>query len=48
MLSKNPELLQVLDFQKYTIEYGIAAAEFEISWYSRLLRELEDNIVSLS
>lgn len=47
-VSKNPELLQVLDFQKYTIEYGIAAAEFEISWYSRLLRELEDNIVSLS
>ena len=47
-VSKNPELLQVLDFQKYTIEYGIAAAEFEISWHSRLLRELEDNIVSLS
>lgn len=33
---------QVLRFQEYTIEYGIAAAEFEIGWYSRLLHELEE------
>lgn len=33
---------QVLRFQGYTIEYGIAAAEFEIGWYSRLLHELEE------
>lgn len=33
---------QVLRFQGYTIEYGIAAAEFEISWYSQLLRKLEE------
>ena len=33
---------QVLRFQGYTIEYGIAAAEFEIGWYSRLLQELEE------
>ena len=33
---------QVLRFQGYTIQYGIAAAEFEINWYSRLLRELEE------
>lgn len=33
---------QVLRFQRYTIQYGIDAAEFEIGWYSRLLHELED------
>lgn len=33
---------QVLRFQGYTIEYGIAAADFEINWYSQLLRELEE------
>lgn len=33
---------QVLRFQGYTIAYGIAAAEFEIGWYSRLLHELEE------
>ena len=33
---------QVLRFQGYTIEYGIAAAEFEIGWYSQLLHELEE------
>lgn len=33
---------QVLRFQGYTIQYGIAAADFEISWYSRLLHELEE------
>lgn len=34
---------QVLRFQGYTIQYGIAAAEFEIGWYSRLLYELEEH-----
>lgn len=33
---------QVLRFQRYTIQYGIDAAEFEIGWYSRLLYELEE------
>lgn len=33
---------QVLRFQEYTIQYGIAAAEFEIGWYSHLLYELEE------
>lgn len=33
---------QVLRFQRYTIQYGIDAAEFEIGWYSQLLRELEE------
>lgn len=34
---------QVLRFQGYTIQYGIAAAEFEIGWYSHLLHELEEH-----
>lgn len=33
---------QVLRFQGYTIEYGIAAADFEIGWYTQLLKELEE------
>lgn len=33
---------QVLRFQGYTIQYGIAAAEFEINWYSQLLCQLEE------
>lgn len=33
---------QILRFQGYTIQYGIAAADFEIGWYSRLLHELEE------
>lgn len=32
----------VLRFQGYTLDYGIAAADFEIAWYSRLLTELEE------
>lgn len=32
----------VLRFQGYTLDYGIAAAEFEIGWYSRLLTEWEE------
>ena len=34
----------VFRFQGYTIDYGIAAAEFEKSWYSRLLNELEETV----
>lgn len=33
---------EVLRFQKYTIDYGIAAAEFEREWYTRLLYEMEE------
>lgn len=33
---------QVLRFQGYTLDYGIAAAEFEIGWYQHLLTELEE------
>lgn len=33
---------QVLRFQGYTLDYGIDAAEFEISWYRHLLYELEE------
>lgn len=33
---------EVLRFQGYTIQYGIAAADFEIGWYSHLLYELEE------
>ena len=32
----------VFRFQGYTIEYGIAAAAFEIGWYKQLLSELEE------
>ena len=32
----------IFRFQGYTIEYGIAAAEFERDWYSRLLHEWEE------
>ena len=35
---------QVLRFQGYTLDYGIAAAEFEISWYRHLLVELEERL----
>ncbi len=32
----------VFRFQGYTIDYGIAAADFEIEWYHQLLCKLED------
>ena len=41
-LPPGTDWFQVLRFQGYTIEYGIAAAEFEIGWYSQLLHELEE------
>lgn len=41
-LPSGADWAQVLRFQGYTIDYGIAAADFEIDWYSRLLRELEE------
>lgn len=33
---------EIFRFQGYTIEYGIAAAQFELDWYNRLLCELEE------
>ena len=33
---------QIFRFQGLTIEYGIAAAEFERGWYAKLLEELEE------
>ena len=42
----NPDLFKklgdVFRFQGYTVEYGIAAADFEISFYKKLLTELEE------
>lgn len=32
----------IFRFQGYTIDYGIAAAQFELDWYKRLLCELEE------
>lgn len=32
----------ILRFQGYTIDYGIAAASFEVDWYRRLLCDLEE------
>lgn len=37
-----PETQEVLVFQEYTVNYGIAAAEFEFDWYTRLLKEMEE------
>ncbi|NCC08455.1 MAG: hypothetical protein EOM30_10585 [Clostridia bacterium] len=31
----------VFCYQHYTLEYGIASAEFEISWYRQLLKKME-------
>ena len=43
----NPDLFKklgdVFRFQGYTVEYGIAAADFEIGFYKKLLTELEEN-----
>ncbi len=44
LLPPGTDWQQVLRFQGYTIEYGIAAADFEIGWYSRLLCELEEEL----
>ena len=33
---------EIFQFQGYTIDYGIAAAQFEKNWYSQLLCELEE------
>ncbi len=41
-LPPGTDWVQVLRFQGYTIAYGIAAAEFEIGWYSQLIQELEE------
>ena len=34
----------IFHFQGYTIEYGIAAAQFEQDWYTHLLHELEESL----
>lgn len=34
-------LQDVFCYQHYTLEYGIASAEFEISWYRQLLKKME-------
>lgn len=41
-LPPDTDWAQVLRFQGYTLQYGIAAAEFEISWYRQLLKKLEE------
>ena len=40
-LPRGQNWAEVFRFQGYTIEYGIAAAEFERQWYGRLLEEME-------
>ena len=35
---------QVLRFQHYTLDYGLAAVGFELDWYRRLLCELEEEL----
>ena len=34
----------IFRFQGYTIDYGIAAADFEMGWYANLLKKMEDSI----
>ena len=41
--AEDSNLSDVLFFQGCTLEYGIAAAEFEEKWYTELLRKLEEN-----
>ena len=41
-LPPDTDWAQVLPFQGYTLQYGIAAAEFEISRYRQLLKKLEE------
>lgn len=40
---ENSNCDELLKFQEYTVDYGIATAEFEISWYNELLKKMEDN-----
>lgn len=30
----------ILEYQTYTLDYGIAAIEFEMDWYTKLLKEI--------
>jgi PadR family transcriptional regulator AphA len=41
-LPSGQDWASIFRFQGYTIDYGIAAAEFERDWYGRLLCELEE------
>ena len=34
----------ILQFQGYTLAYGIAAAQFERDWYSHLLQKMEESL----
>lgn len=38
----SPDIKDIITFQEYTVNYGIAAAEFEFDWYTRLLKEMEE------
>ena len=38
---KPKELQDIFCYQQYTLEYGIASAEFEIDWYTKLLKKME-------
>lgn len=33
---------EILIFQGYTLDYGIESAEFEMKWYTKLLKDMED------
>lgn len=41
-LPPNLDWKSIFRFQEYTIEYGIAAAQFERDWYDHLLHDLEE------
>lgn len=38
-----PETEEIVVFQEYTLNYGIAAADFEFHWYTQLLKDLEES-----
>ncbi len=42
-LPGHPEWDAVFRFQGYTIDYGIAAAAFELDWYDALLNKMEED-----
>lgn len=34
----------ITKYQGYTLDYGMDSAEFEINWYSKLLKEMEEEV----
>ncbi|GMQ56612.1 hypothetical protein AN1V17_10060 [Vallitalea sediminicola] len=42
-LAKTSEqnIKDILEYQTYTLDYGIAAIEFEMDWYKKLLKRIE-------